>query len=416
MKTKIFDVSYEGAGVGQVDGKIVFVPKTLPGEEVEFSPVKQTNSFAVGKVEKISTISPHRTESVCPYFDECGGCDFLHCDYEYEKELKTKILADELKKVGFHGKIEYQPNDKRLCYRNKIKFEIRENKLGFFKAKSNEFLEIKKCFLASEKIENAANLVREFLQKFGMKHAKSVYIKEFDENVAICFLFDKNIKNWQKNAKNLRFFGNFSVFFAFGKILESDKTQIVCAHNPQNLCKSFMGVKAGSSISAFNQINDFVAEKLYNFVLEKAKGKRVVNAYSGQGLLSYLLSKECKFVYGIEYQKSAHESAENLIDAQNVKNICGKVEEELSQILLADKISLIILDPAREGCDKAVLGSIISGKIPEIFYISCNFSSLTRDIAFLSDFYEIESVKIFDMFPCTANMETACILRRKSKI
>ncbi len=416
MKTKIFDISYEGAGVGQVDGKIVFVPKTLPDEEVEICLKKQTNSFAVGEAEKIIKENPHRVKSECPYFVECGGCDFLHCDYEYEKSLKTKILASELAKVGFDGKIEYQPSDKRLFYRNKVKFEIRDNKLGFFKAKSNEFLEVKKCLLASERIENAANLVRNFLQEFGMKEAKSVYIKEFNETVTICFLFEKNVKNWQKIAKKLSFFGNFSVFFAFGKILESDKTQIVCAYNPQILNKTFMGVKAQSSISAFNQINDNVAEKLYNFVVEKARGKRVVNAYSGQGLLTYLLSKECKFVYGIEYQKSAHESAEKLADAQNIKNICGKVEEQLPQILLTDEISCIVLDPAREGCDKAVLKCIVDGKIPEIFYISCNFSTLRRDIVFLRELYDIESVKIFDMFPCTASLETACILRIKSQI
>lgn len=409
----IFDISYEGSGVGKIDGKIVFVPKTLPDEKIKAEVIKQTNSFSVAKVVEIEKSSEHRTQPLCPYFFECGGCDFQHCDEEYEKQLKIKILKNELKKVGYNGKIDFVSSDKRYYYRNKIKLEFKDEKLGYFKSKSHEIFEVEQCPIASEKINKAIKIVKEFLKKNKFDFLKNVYFKEVDDCVAICFLFDKKCKKSIKNAENFEIFDDFSVFFAFGDILEDDKTQIFCVKGNENLTKIFMNEKMKMDISSFNQVNDFVAEKLYQFISKISKNKRVINAYSGQGFLTKLLSKNCKFVYGIEYQKSAHEIAENFANENNIKNLNGKVEDILPTIVRADFIDFIVLDPSREGCKNQVLEAIDSGKIENVCYVSCNFASLCRDLKFLIKNYKISEVKIFDMFPLTANLETVVVLKRK---
>ncbi|MBE7076215.1 MAG: class I SAM-dependent RNA methyltransferase [Clostridiales bacterium] len=412
----IFDISYDGSGVGKIDGKVVFVPKSLYGEKVEVEVVKDTSSFYVGRVLNMIEKNKSRIVPKCPYFEKCGGCDFQHCDSNMEKEIKKNILKNELKKVGWWGDVEYVESDKRFAYRNKIKFEVFENKLGYFESKSHKFLEVKRCEIADEKINEALEKISLFLFKNNLKNLKNVYIKIVGEKIAICFLFDKTSQKIKKNIKKIDIFDGFSVFFAYGDVLESDKTKVFCMYGNQKLISDLGDVEVEQDISAFNQINNFVAKKLYDFIVEQTTNSRVVNAYSGQGLLSYLISKKAKIVYGIECQKSAHLKAERLKEkckANKLENICGKVEDCLQTVLLADRIDAVVLDPARQGCDKKVLQAILNEKIEKIIYISCNFSTLIRDLKILKEKYELKKVSIFDMFPCTSNLETAVVLERK---
>ena len=126
----IFDISYEGAGVGKDSGKVIFVPKTLPGDQVEVEIVKDTTGFSIGRACEIVKPSDDRIEPKCPHFDVCGGCAFQHCDYEHEAKIKQKILAKELGKIGYDGDINFVKSDKRFGYRNKIKLEVEDGNLG----------------------------------------------------------------------------------------------------------------------------------------------------------------------------------------------------------------------------------------------------------------------------------------------
>ncbi len=197
----IFDVSYEGAGVGKLDGQIVFVPKTLPGERVEVEIEKRTSKFLTAVAKNIIVPSPQRIKPACPHFDVCGGCDFQHCKEEYERALKRQILQKELKKVGFDGDVQFHPSNNRLHYRNKIKFEVCGDKLGYFKAKSHNFFEVDQCPIADEKISAAFLKIKEFVAENHFESLKNVYIKIVDETTYVCFLFEKNAPKMQKNVK-----------------------------------------------------------------------------------------------------------------------------------------------------------------------------------------------------------------------
>ena len=412
---KIEDISYEGAGVGRLDGKACFVPKTLVGEKVAIEIENEKNSYINAKLKKVLESSPDREKPFCPYFEICGGCAFQHMNEEKEKETKIAILKKEFAKINYAKDINFIENKNRKNYRNKLKLEIKNNKIGYFKQKTHNFFEINCCPIASQKINDAIAKVGEFLDKKLIPDAKNVYFKEINDGVAICFLFDKNAQKMQKNIKNLEFFNNFSIFFAFGDVLENNSTKIFHIYGKNKLFKSFDGEDFEVDVSSFNQVNDYIAEKLYSKICDFCKDKRVINAYSGQGLLTYLIAKRAKFVYGIEFQRSAHEKAEVLakrFDSFKMQNICGRVEDELSKILQRDKIDLIVLDPAREGCKKPVLDAIKNSKIDEVIYISCNFSSFVRDFLSLKECYEIQEVCIFDMFPSCNSMEVFVRMKR----
>ena len=412
---QIEDVSYEGSGVGRLDGKVCFVPKTLVGEKVAVEIENEKSSYANGKIKSILQASSDRVSAFCPYYEICGGCAFQHMDAKKERETKISILRKEFAKINFSKNIDFVESDNRKNYRNKLKLEIKNDKIGYFKSKSHEFFEIDSCPIATQKINNAIAKTREFLSKKLIPDAKNVYFKETNCGVAVCFLFDRSAQKKVEKIKKLELFDGLSLFFAFGDVLESNDTKILHICGDKKLFKSFGGEDFEIDVSSFNQVNDYVAEKLYRKVCEHCKHKRVVNAYSGQGLLTYLIAKRAKFAYGIEYQKSAHEKAEKFLskfETYKMRNFCGKVENKLPKILETDKIDLLVLDPAREGCKKPVLEAIRDSQIEEIIYISCNFSSFVRDFSLLKDDYEIQEVCIFDMFPCCNSMEVFVRMKR----
>jgi len=413
----IYDISYEGAGVGRINNQIVFVPKTLKNEKVRVKVTKRLSSFLLGEVDEVLVPSQERIEAKCMHYHQCGGCDFQHCGQDEERRIKTEIIRKEMAKAGYAGEIGFEDCQSRFSYRNKLKLEYVGGKLGFFKPKSRDLFEVCRCEIASDKMNELLPIVKDFIADNELRGLQSVYFKQVDESFAVCFLFPKEFEKILKKVQHLDCFDGITVYFAFGDVLESNSTKLYNVYGNSKLVKNLGDLQVAVDVSAFNQVNDEMAEKLYAYIESFCERKRVVNAYSGQGLLTYRLSKKAKFVYGIEYQISAHQSAERLCsfcDGFKMENICGRVEEELKLVLLKDRIDLIVLDPAREGCDRQVLESIVKGRLEEIVYVSCNFATLVRDLKFLKDFYDIQTVKIFNMFPCCVNMETVAVLKRKT--
>ena len=403
VKIKILDISYNGSGVGkEKSGKTIFVPKVDVGEEAEVEVLKTNKTFDEGKVLTLLNTSSHRIKPKCPYFENCGGCDFQHLTYEREKEIKLKIIKREFEKIGVKENIEFVDSKKRFNYRNKITLKHQNGKLGFNEASSHNFVEISFCPLADERINKAIGEVLEFLKTKHFSFLKSVSFLLSESDVLITFLFTKREKLVLNEALKA-----YSVFLAVGEVLE--KARITKVFGKECFYK-VCGVSFPLFPTSFLQVNTLVSEKLYQFVQHNVRDTRVVNAYSGQGVLSVILAEKNEFVFGIEYQKSSHEIAEK-IKTKNMINFCGKVEDVLPK--LTDKVEAIVLDPARAGCKKEVLEAISKSSIAKIVYISCNFATLMRDLSFLLKDFKIENATIFDMFPQTANLETCVILTKK---
>ena len=403
MKIKILDISYNGSGVGKEEsGKTIFVPKVDVGEEAEVEVLKTNKTFDEGKVLTLLNTSSNRVKPKCPYFEKCGGCDFQHLTYEREKEIKIKIIKREFEKIGVKENIEFVDSEKRFNYRNKITLKHQNGKLGFNEASSHNFVEISFCPLADERINKAVGEVLEFLKTKHFSFLKSVSFLLSKSDVLITFLFTQREKLVLNEALKA-----YSVFFAVGEVLE--KARITKVFGKECFYK-VCGVNFPLFPTSFLQVNTLVSEKLYQFVQHNVRDTRVVNAYSGQGVLSVILAEKNEFVFGIEYQKSSHEIAEK-IKTKNMINFCGKVENVLPK--LTDKVDAIVLDPARAGCKKEVLEAISKSSIAKIVYISCNFATLMRDLSLLLKDFKTEKISIFDMFPLTANLETCVILTKK---
>lgn len=393
LSLEIIDYGYNGEGVAKDNGKVYFVPKVLIGEKVKVDILKNASKFSYCEAKKIILPSPLRLVPRCPYFFKCGGCNFQHMNYEFELSLKKQLLLRDLRKIYNLSDLQVVSCGFEYAYRNKVRFQVKDNKLGFFENRSNNFIEIEHCDLISSEMNRIITVINEKLSQLEYRF-KEVILFSFNGKIVVDFVTHEKV-----DKKVLQ------------QIFDFD---FMINHKGQTFRTKFMGLEYDFSGDAFRQVNDEVAEKLYGEVLANLKGKRIANCYSGIGVLSGLLSKEAEHVYGIELNSSAHNGAESLKEInkiQNLTNICGYVEKELHKI--AGKVDFVVLDPPRAGCDISGLNAILENNIPGVVYISCNPSTLMRDLKILLEKYDIKSVKLFDMFPRTANFETLVVLEAK---
>ena len=403
------DISYEAKGVGRINGKVVFVPFTIVGEEVEFEVDEENSRFISGKLKRVIEQNEKRILPKCPYFKACGGCDFQHMEYDEELKNKKRYISCELKKCGNVDNFKIITGKNRFNYRNKIKLVAKGDKLGFVGCDGKSFVEIKHCDIADEKLNDSLKFVQESGVLKRLTDLKNVILRKINEEIIIVFLFEKEnvvaMQNLTETFSGLK----TNVFVAFGRTFESNNVKIkkiVSVNDSINetVCNSFL------------QVNDEVAKKLYKEVCQSVTGKNVINAYSGAGELSMLLAKNAKFVCGVEMNENAHKRAERLKGnekIQNLFNYLGKCEDVIPKITSQKRFDSIVLDPARAGAHKDVLEVIKKSQINECVYVSCNPATLARDLKVLTDkVFRIDKILAYDMFPCTKNIEILAILKR----
>ena len=151
-KLKINGLDHQGNGISKIDNKVIFIPNTLPDELVEVEITKDKKNYLEGKLVNIIESSPKRIESKCLYYQECGGCNYLHVDIKEEEKNKLDIVKDILKR---YANLEVDPtfiSSKEYYYRNKIEFKIKDNSWGYYNSSSHNFIKIDHCLLAKDAI------------------------------------------------------------------------------------------------------------------------------------------------------------------------------------------------------------------------------------------------------------------------
>lgn len=402
---KITDFGYDGEGVGHKDGKVCFVPYTLVGEEVEVDIKKETSTFIKGFPKNVITPSQKRITPPCPYYTSCGGCDFQHMSYEDEIELKKNILTRQLSKIQFAKDFNIVTSKSNYSYRNKVKFFCGDKGLSLKHAMSDKLVPIDNCLLAKDGINSVIDKINKFILRNKLtKIIDTITVRQV--NNIICIKFD--------------FLKEPSVDFTGLSLLLGNKVYLYKSINGKGIARVFgeeielleNDLKYTFKIDAFRQVNDSVAEKMYQKVCDAVSGGVVLNAYSGAGLLSGLLCQKAIAVYGVELGKGENLSAESLKqknNLDNLTNINGDCKDAIANLKI--DFDFVVLDPPRVGCAREVCESI--NKVDAtVIYISCNPASLVRDLGRLNTF-NIESVTLFDMFPRTANFEVLTILKKK---
>lgn len=392
MQVHIDRMDHFGNGIGNINGKIIFVKGALTGETVDVTITKDKKSFMEGTINTIIYKSSKRVEPFCKYFGVCGGCSLCHLNYENTLEYKKERVKNILSKFDI-PKINVIRNENDLYYRNKIELKIVDGKLGFYEKNTHNLIEIKECKVTKKSINKSF----EFVKNMTLENANVTIRANYNDEVLI--IIDSKEKPVILNPEDYKIVG----------IVLNDK----CIYGQDNFMEKINNLFFTVSYNSFFQVNNYINLELFNLIKENIVGKTVLDLYSGVGTLSIVASKVVDKVYSIEVIPNAVKNA--LINAKinkcdNINFILGKVEDKIG--FINDKIDTIIVDPARAGLDKKTI-EVINNICPQrIIYVSCDTQSLANNLVDLAN-YEIKKFYILDMFSYTYHIECFCILDRK---
>ena len=392
MQVHIDRMDHFGNGIGNINGKIIFVKGALPGETVDVIITKDKKSFMEGTINTIIYKSSKRVEPFCKYFGVCGGCSLCHLNYENTLEYKKERVKNILSKFDI-PKINVIKNENDLYYRNKIELKIVDGKLGFYEKSTHNLIEIKECKVTKKSINKSF----EFVKNMKLENANVTIRANYNDEVLI--IIDSKEKPVILNPEDYKIVG----------IVLNDK----CIYGQDNFMEKINNLFFTVSYNSFFQVNNYINLELFNLIKENIVGKTVLDLYSGVGTLSIVASKVVDKVYSIEVTQNAVKNA--LINAKinkcdNINFILGKVEDKIG--FINDKIDTIIVDPARAGLDKKTI-EVINNICPQrIIYVSCDTQSLANNLVDLAN-YGIKMFYILDMFSYTYHIECFCILDKK---
>lgn len=397
MQVKIEKYDDLGRGIAYLNGKVLFVPKTVPGDIVEIAVINDKKNFSECQVLKYIEYSPERINSSCPYFDSCGGCDFLNVKYENSLNYKVNKVKEIFNKNGISINPKVVFSSQNLFYRNKITLKVQNGKLGYFKNNSHDLVEIDKCIIAS----NAINSMIPYIKKFNILNGNvTIRSNQNEEILLVIESYDNlniNINEIKKNIKLVGIVINNRLFYGVDFLNENI--------NDLNYRISY---------DSFFQINPRVAQILFNTIDENIDvNDNVLDIYCGVGTLSLSAAKKAKQVVGIEIVKNAILNAKfnaKINNIQNTEFILG----DASNIKFSkyNNFNKVIVDPPRSGLTNSVISTILKINPEEIIYVSCDPQTLVRDIKILSANYVIKDSFVLDMFCYSYHVETIVILNK----
>lgn len=438
----------QGAGVARLSGRVVFVPHTLRGEVWQVSLVKVTKSYAYGRGLHCLQPSPQRLPPDCPVQGLCGGCQFRHADYQEELFAKHQQVESALTRLA-HCTLEIPPvlgAKDQDRYRNKVQFplapgkaekagETGEVKIGFYRPRSHQVLDITDCLLQPE----SANKARTILKTWMATHQ----IPAYDEATGRGSLRHLFLRSNQKGESliclvttttNLPGLDQLQQAFQEGLPglqglllnLNKEDTNVVlgptfhCLWGKDYLYETLSGLEFKLSAPSFFQVNQAQTEVLYQVVAHFAQlqgTETVLDLYCGIGTITLMLAKSAKKVIGNEISPQAISNAqENALHNgfDNVEFFQGDCGQVVSSFLEREiQPQLIVLDPPRKGLAPDVPELLARLEPGRIIYVSCDPATLGRDMKVLADLgYVCKKVQPVDLFPRTRHVETVVLLEK----
>ncbi len=454
----IESVAAEGKALTHVDGTVVFVEFAVPGDVVDIQVYKKKKNYMEGFIKRMVKPSPQRLEPFCEHFGVCGGCRWQPLPYDLQLQAKQQQVWDQLVRIGHLDIPPISPiigSDKTVFYRNKLEYSFSSKRwilrhedpeaippqdrvgLGFHVGKFfDKVLDIKQCWLQKE----PSNAIRLFIKEYAVNQGLEFYdIREnhgFLRNMFIrtteagavmlilCFAReDREARTSLLDAIAGRFPEITSLYYVINtKLNDSISDQECILYKGEDaIYETMEGLTFKIGPKSFYQTNSPQAYKLYSVAREFAglTGSEVVyDLYTGTGTIAQFVSAKASKVIGIEYVPEAIEDAKVNAARNGITN-CTFFAGDMKDILTAGFIAghgrpdVVILDPPRAGIHPDVAEVILQAAPSKIVYVSCNPASQARDLAILSQAYDITAVQPVDMFPHTMHVENVCALRRR---
>lgn len=461
IELDIDSAAFKGKGIGRIDGLSVFVPNTAPGDRVKARVIKRKKSYLEGKLLEVLEEGPDRITPQCRHAQACGGCSWQHVDYPAQLSFKQKQVRDHVQRIGGLDELTVHPTlgcDEPFYYRNKMEYSIGHKRwLSREEINRDEFvsdrcfaaglhapgrfdkiLNIRECFLQDPVSYQILDFVRDYCTDHDISPFNRIDHEGFMRNVVI-----RNAHHTDDLMVNLVTYRDEPGTIAgLSEALQKAFPAVTTIINNVNDRRNPTAVGRYEKVlygpgyitdyigpyhfrigaNAFFQTNTAQAERLYEVARTYADiepGDTIYDLYCGVGTLSLFLSEAARRVVGIELvdvavKNARRNAAENEVD--NVHFIKGDMKEVFNESVTEQygAPDCLITDPPRAGMHPDVVERLKALKVPRMVYISCNTSTMARDLKELNEVYHIHELQPVDMFPQTYHIEAVAKMSLRS--
>ncbi len=441
LVVRIEKLSNLGTGIARVDGFVIFVENACPEDELKVKVTKVSKNYANAKILEIIKPSPHRVEPFCALQKVCGACQLQFIDYDYQLELKRRMVEDAMRSIGgfdidIHKTVS---SPEIIAYRHKVQYPVSQTKVsrrilaGYYKPNTHEIVNIKHCPIQPRICDDIIEFIRIKCLDFGIsgynekKHVGDLRHVVLRVSAATGMVLVTLVVNSKKVFPRLKDFCN-EIFAEFKQVagvcvnFNTKKTNVILSDETECVCgKDFVKEKILNKTfrigaNTFFQINPKSAENIFayvkNYIKENFETPTVLDAYAGIATFGIIVSDVAQKVVSVEENTESIEKAREVLELNNIDNVelhnedtakfCKKTKR---------KFDVIILDPPRKGCSQESLNEVLRLSKGKIIYVSCNPATLARDLKYLCEQgCNIESVQPFDMFCHTYHVENVAVI------
>ena len=441
----IVDIGQGGVGIGKYEGFTVFVDGGLVQDKIKVKITKSKKNYAVGDIVEIIEKSPFRAERKCSEsLRQCGGCQIQELDYQKQLDVKTNEVKQVISRIGKLDDVVIHDTlgmEHPFRYRNKAQFPIQKKDnmpvIGFYKKKSHDLISTDECIIQHEVNDKIIKIIKTYIRAYNvsiydekthkglLRHLVTKVGFTTGEVMIVLVANGKKLPYLKELASVLK--ENIPGFKTLVVNVNTQKTNVILGKENivaygDGMIRDYIGelVFEISPLSFF-QVNPLQTEVLYNKALEYAnlgENDTVFDIYCGIGTISLFLAQKAKKVYGIEIVEDAIKDAKRNAKINNMDNVefyVGKAEEVVPKMYKEGKrANVVVVDPPRKGCDEKVLDTIVSMEPDRVVYVSCNPSTLARDLAYLNERgYKCHEIQPVDMFPHSVHVENVAWLSKE---
>ena len=422
-----------GEGIGYDHGVPVFIPGALMHETVDVKITQEKEKYKTAKLIRVIRKSKDRVEPECRYCDSCRACTLMHLKYERQLNYKKQTLKQALKKYAdIDMPVSIIKNDNIYHYRNKFKlpFGMEKGKIvtGMYESERGRFVPIEDCIIHEEVLEKVRKQILEIMNKYKLKAYnertregyRSLIMRTFNNKIALVFVVGDNTYLEPMLSDLTRIEEVSSIYYSVNtnkKYINALENDLVHVFGKNCLNARINGLKLVFTPKSFFQLNTRQAEVLYDEAVSliDENDEEVLEAYCGVGVMSLMAARKAKHVTGVEIVPDAIDNAKKNARYNKIDNVdfvvgdSGSVMEEISK---EKQLDCLIVDPPRTGLDEKMINSILNSNAKKLIYVSCNPSTLAKNLNVLKEYYNIESIRAIDVFYNTEHVESIVYLAR----
>ena len=384
---------YGGKGLARLNGQVVFVPFTLPGEKVRIHITKRHRDYLEGEVIEVVEPSPSRIAPDCAYFGRCGGCQISHATYEHQIQTKVSVLKETLyrNKISFPEPQVIPGNPFHYRHRAQLKYSARKRQLGFYETGSNRIVDIQKCLCLTPGLSQLMIALRNELAATPVQNLSEIELYENEVGETAAYFNSKLSSVLRERLSNVT-----RVFSAD----DIDQTSLML---------KFRDAQFPMQPDIFLQINPGLWKAMIQEVeshFEKSPSAVVAEFYCGAGFFTVVIAHHVQKIYASEENQKAIEFAKVHHKERNIEWIHARAED----YKIPNDVTAVLVDPPRAGLQKNVITQLLRNKPKQVTYVSCDPTSFARDLKQLSSVYEIKRLVLLDLFAQTYHFETIALL------